>query len=366
MPFFLQDHAAQDNGTSSPSHDQPRRHSHNDWKAIGGGDGMQPRVDRTIPNHLHDDPERAISRSGKPIRPKGAKAIRWNWDTPFIISPHSAKRLYLAGSVLYRSDDRGDTWTAISPDLTRQLDRTKVPVMGKLWGPDAVTRNLFTTELSVASALAESPVQEGLLFVGTDEGLVQISEDGGKVWRKSEKFPGVPDQTYVSDLCASQHDSSTIYAAFNNWQRGDFKPYLLKSTDRGKTWNSIAGNLPGAQCLVRRRGSWQQKFIFAGTEFGLFFTVDGGKQWVQLKGGVPTIAFRDLEIQRAKMIVGATFGRGFCARRYAVAATHVRNARRGGTMFMPQTYRFEPGDADVAGSFTTPNPQFGARHVLFA
>src|SRR5262249_9469361 len=166
---------------------------------------MQPRVDPENPNIVYSMSQNggiqrmdksAGKKGGGSIRPKSGKGVRWNWDAPFIISPHASKRLYLAGSVLFKSEDRGDTWTTISPDLTRALDRDKVPVMGKLWGPGAVTRNLFTTELSVASALAESPKQENLLFVGTDDGLIQISDDGGKNWRKCDKFADVPDMTY--------------------------------------------------------------------------------------------------------------------------------------------------------------------------
>ncbi len=170
---------------------------------------------------------------------------------------------------------------------------------GETWGPDAVTRNLFTTALSVGSALAESPVKDGLLYFGSDDGLVQVTEDGGKNWRKIDSFPGVPEMTYVSSLCASKHDAGTVYAAFNNLQRGDFKPYLLKSTDRGKTWTSIVSNLPQNHqvwCVVEDHVN--KDLLFVGTEFGLFCTVDGGKNWVQLKGGLPVVAFRDLEIQR--------------------------------------------------------------------
>src|SRR5262249_17317622 len=157
-----------------------------------------------------------------PIRPRAGpgERVRWNWDTPLLISPHSPARLYLAGSRLFRSDDRGDSWTSVSPDLTRQIDRHTLPVMGRVWGPDAVGRKLLTTELSVASALDESPRRPGLLYVGTDDGLVQVSDDGGIRWRKCERFPGVPEMSYVSCLCASRHDPDTVYAAFNNYQRG--------------------------------------------------------------------------------------------------------------------------------------------------
>jgi photosystem II stability/assembly factor-like uncharacterized protein len=322
LPFYNIFGGAQDNGTNGgPSRTLFADGIRNsDWASYGGADGMQPRVDPEDPKIVYSMSQngaltRRVKGGGKQasIRPKGGKQVRWNWDTPFIISPHSAKRLYLAGSVLYRSDDRGDNWTAVSPDLTRQIDRAKVPVMGKLWGPGAVTPNLFTTDLGVASALAESPRQEGLLFVGTDDGLVQITQDGGKNWLKLDKFPGVPEQTYVSCVCPSHHDTGTVYAAFNNWQRGDFKPYLLKSADGGKTWTSIAANLPERHVVWSIVEDHVNKdLLFVGTEFGLFFTVDGGKQWVQLREGVPTVAFRDLAIQkRENDLVCATFGRGF-------------------------------------------------------
>src|SRR5262249_27179961 len=262
--------------------------------------------------------------------------------------------------------DRGDTWKAVSPDLTRQLDRDKVPVMGKLWGPDAVTRNLFTTELSVASALAESPVKEGLLWVGTDDGLVQVTGDGGKNWTRIDRFPAVPEQSYVPALCASRHDADTVYAAFNNWQRGDFKPYLLKSADRGKTWTSLAATLPDRHpvwCLAEDHV--HKDLLFAGTEFGLFVTVDGGRHWTPLRAGMPVVAVRDLDVQRRENdLVCATFGRGFYVLDDYTPLRHLAAAAlaKDGTLFPPRkAYRYEQQTAESgAGTFTTPNPPFGA------
>jgi photosystem II stability/assembly factor-like uncharacterized protein len=185
--------------------------------------------------------------------------------------------------------------------------------MGKVWGPDAVAKSQSTSQYGNIVSFDESVKTEGLLYAGTDDGLVQVSEDGGASWRREEKFPGVPDSTYVSDLAASVHDGSVVFAAFNNHKMGDFKPYLLRSGDRGRTWASIAGNLPA------RGSTWtfledpgDPALWFAGTEFGLFFSKDGGTTWVQLKGGMPTIAVRDLAIQkRENDLVVATFGRGF-------------------------------------------------------
>jgi hypothetical protein len=222
-------------------------------------------------------------------------------------------RLYFAANKLFRSDDRGDTWKAISGDLTRQVDRNKLPVMGKVWGPDAVAKNQSTSFYGNIVALSESPKKEGLIYVGTDDGLIQVTTDGGANWTKYEKFAGVPEMTYVSRLAASNHDANTVYAAFENHKNEDFKPYLLKSTDAGKTWTSIAGDLPqSGPVLALAEDTVNPSLLFAGTETGAFFTIDGGQHWVQLKGGLPTIAVRDIVIQaREGDLVIATFGRGF-------------------------------------------------------
>jgi hypothetical protein len=302
--------------------------------------------------------------TSQPIRPRGTPA-RWHWDAPFAVSSHDPKRLYLAGSRLFRSDDRGDTWKPISPDLTRQLDPFKVEVMGRLWGPDAVSRNLFTTPLSVASAFSESPVKDGLLYVGTDDGLVQVSEDGGTTWRKVEKVPGVPDGSYVSDLFASAKDADTVYAAFHNWQIGDFKPYLLKSTDRGKTWAGIAGDLParhGVWCVVE--DAVNADLLFAGTEFGLYVTLDGGSHWAKV-AGAPTIPFRDLEVQKREGdLVCGTFGRGIYILDDFVALRPLSgDGRQKEGMLLPirKTWAVAgPSTARAAGEFVAPNPPPGA------
>jgi photosystem II stability/assembly factor-like uncharacterized protein len=375
-PFYNVYGGTQDNGTQGgPARTRNRVGVRSaDWEVVGGGDGMQPRVDPEDPNTVYVMSQNgAISRLDKrtsasvPIRPRpgGNERVRWNWDTPFLISPHS-KRLYLAGSRLFRSDDRGAAWTAVSPDLTRQLDRDKMEVMGKVWGPDAVAKNRFTTELGVASALDESPLREGLLYVGTDDGLVQVSEDGGKNWRKIESFPGVPEMTYVSRLVASRHDSDTVYAAFNHFQRGDFKPYLLKSTDRGKTWASVSGDLPDRQPVWSLAEDHVNKdLLFAGTEFGLFFTADGGRHWVRLRGGVPTIPFRDLEIQRREGdLVGATFGRGFYVLDDYTPLRHLtpQTLAKEGVLLPPRrTYLYhERTTVRAGGDQPSPNPPFGA------
>jgi photosystem II stability/assembly factor-like uncharacterized protein len=294
-----------------------------DWYVTTGGDGFHSQVDPEDANTVYSESQYGVLvRYDKPtgqellLQPqegKGEPPLRWNWDSPVIISPHSHTRIYFAANKLFRSDDRGDTWKAISGDLTRQIDRNKLPVMGRVWEPDAVAKNQSTSFYGNIVALSESPKKEGLIYVGTDDGLIQVTADGGANWTKYDKFAGVPDTTYVSRLAASRYDASTVYAAFDNHKNEDFKPYLLRSSDGGKSWTSIAGNLPeNGPVLAFAEDTVNANLLFAGTEFGAFFTVDGGSHWVQLKGGLPTIAVRDMVIQaREGDLVIATFGRGF-------------------------------------------------------
>jgi len=294
-----------------------------DWFVTTGGDGFRSVVDPVDANTVYAESQYGVLvRYDKPtgqelvLQPQegeGEPPLRWNWDSPVIISPHSHTRLYFAANKLFRSDDRGDTWKAISGDLSRQTDRNKLPVMGKVWTPDAVAKNASTSFYGNIVALAESPKKEGLIYVGTDDGLIQITNDGGQSWTRYEKFTGVPDTTYVSHLAASQHDVNVVYAAFDNHKNEDFKPYLLRSADSGKTWTSIAGNLPeNGPVLAFAEDTVNANLLFAGTEFGAFFSVDGGAHWVQLKGGLPTVGVRDMVIQaREGDLVIATFGRGF-------------------------------------------------------
>jgi photosystem II stability/assembly factor-like uncharacterized protein len=293
-----------------------------DWFVAQGGDGFHVKVDPKDPNTVYAEAQYGVlvrynrhTGQGLGIQPlpgKGEPPLRWNWDSPLLISPHSHTRLYFAANKLFKSDDRGDSWKAISGDLSRQIDRNKLPVMGKIWPPDAVAKSQSTSLYGNITALAESPKKEGLIYVGTDDGLIQITENAGGAWRKLDKFPGIPDRTYVARILASQHDAGTVYAAFDNHKMADFAPYLLKSDDAGKTWKSIAGDLPArGSVLAIAEDHKDPNLLFVGTEFGLYFTIDGGRKWLRLKGGLPTIAVRDLAIQKQMddLAVG-TFGRG--------------------------------------------------------
>lgn len=293
-----------------------------DWYTTQGGDGFESQVDPENPNIVYAQSQygnliRFDKKSGEKmgIQPKprkGENEYRWNWDAPLLISPHSQTRLYFAANKLFRSDDRGNTWKVISPDLTRQIDRNKLEVMGRIWPMDAVAKNASTSPYGTIVALDESPVQEDMVYVGTDDGRIQVTEDGGKNWRKIDKFPGVPERTYVNDIIASHHDRNTVYAAFNNHKNGDFKPYVLKSSDAGKTWTSLASDLPErGSVYALAEDHINKNLLFAGTEFGVFASLDGGMSWKQLKNGLPTIAVRDIAIQKRENDLGlATFGRG--------------------------------------------------------
>ncbi len=292
-----------------------------DWFTVVGGDGYEPQIDPKDPNIVYGQWQygnvvRYDRRSGESFyiqpQPKKGETLRWNWDTPLLISPHSHTRLYIAANKVFRSEDRGQSWQEISPDLTRQIDRNKLPMMGKVWGADAVAKNASTSFYGNIISITESPIKEGLLYVGTDDGLIQYTEDGGANWKRAERFAEVPETTYCSDVFCSQHDPKVVYAAFNNHKNGDFRPYLVKSIDGGATWRSISSNLPdnGPVWTVAEDFA-DPNLLFVGTEYGLFFSNNGGEKWLQLKNGLPTIAVRDLDIQKREsdLVVG-TFGRG--------------------------------------------------------
>ena len=293
-----------------------------DWFITNGGDGFESAIDPTNPNITYAQAQygwlvRYDKKSGErtPIQPMPGKdelAYRWNWDSPLLISPHDNKTLYFCANKVFKSVNRGDDWETISPDLSQQIDRNKLPVMDQVWSIDAVMKNKSTTIYGNIVAFDESPILKGLLYAGTDDGLIQTSINGGDSWSKVKDFPGVPENTRVNMISASLHDQNVVFATLNNHRSGDFKPYLMKSSDKGKTWGSIAGDLPktGAVFAIKQ-DHVNPELLFVGTEFGCFFSNNGGVNWTKL-AGLPTIAVYDLDIQqRENDLVVATFGRGF-------------------------------------------------------
>ena len=325
VPFYNVYGGTQDNNSmGGPSRTVNNAGIQNsDWYITNGGDGFESQVDPENPDIVYAQAQygwlvRYDRKSGEkigiqPMPGKGEEAYRWNWDAPLVVSDHKSSRLYFAANKVFKSDDRGNTWEIISPDLTRQLDRNKLKVMGEIQSPDVVMKHKSTTIFGNLVALDESPINENLLYAGSDDGLIHVTENGGGSWDKKDNFPGIPSMTYVNMLLASQHDENTVFAVFNNHKRGDFKPYILKSSDKGKSWKSITGDLPERGSVYAIAEDHVNKdLLFAGTEFGVYFSLNGGENWVQLKSGIPTIAVRDLAIQnRENDLVLASFGRGF-------------------------------------------------------
>ncbi len=386
LPFYNVYGGTQDNSSvGGPSQTRASYGIVNsDWFFTQGGDGFQSRVDPEDPNTVYAQYQNGgLSRfnlkTGEnvdiiPQPEPGQPALRWFWDAPLIISPHAHTRLYFGSQILWQSDDRGDSWRAVSPDLTRQIDRNKLKMMGRVWGVDALGKNTSTSYYGNIVTIGESPLKAGLLVVGTDDGLIQVSEDDGATWRKLDHFPGVPDTTFVSRVTPSGFDVNTIYAAFDNHKSGDFKPYLLKSTDLGRHWTSITGNLPEhgtAYTIIE--DTKDPRLLFAGTEFGLYYSPDGGQAWTRLDNGLPTIAVRDLQIQkRDDDLVAATFGRGYyilddiAPLRELTPAVLASDAAllpvKRAALYMQNA---PLGDAHGGDFFTAPNPPFGATFTYY-
>ncbi len=385
-PFYFVYGGTQDNNSQGgPSRTTDRAGITNaDWFITVGGDGYETRVDPTDPNTVYSQWQygglvRHDRRSGervdiKPREAPGEPALRWNWDSPLILSAHNPQRLYFAGNKLFRTDDRGSSWKAVSGDLTRQLDRDTLKVMGRIQSPDAVALHDSTSLFGTIVSLDESPLNEKLIYVGTDDGLIQVTEDGGATWRKIATFPDVPEMTYVSCLTASPTEENTVYAAFDNHKQGDFKPYLLMSKDRGATWSSISGNIPARDVVYAvLQDHVRSDLLFAGTEFGVYTSVDRGAHWIRLKSGLPTIAVRDMAIQRRENdLVLGTFGRGFYVLDdYSPLRTVSKEALEAEALVFPvkDTWRYlersRLGGRDGRGVqgasfYAAPNPTYGA------
>lgn len=387
LPFYYIYGGTQDNfSLGGPSR---TRNGHgimnSDWFVTNGGDGFESQIDPRNPDIVYAQSQygglvRYDRKSGESvgIQPKpgkGEEDFRWNWDAPLQVSAHLPTRIYFAANKLFRSDDRGDSWQTISPDLTRQLDRNTLEVMGRVQSIDAVAKNGSTSQYGNIVAFSESPLDANLLYVGTDDGLIQITTDGGRSWRKVDvnDIAGAPKQTYVNHLLASRYEANVVYAVFNHHKYGDFKPYVYRSADQGRTWTSITSNLPErGSVYTLAEDHIDRNLLFVGTEFGCFFSNDGGGYWKQLKAGLPTIAVRDIAIQeRENDLVLGTFGRGFYVLDDYSPLRMVKEAElqadaklfpvKGGLIYIESLPLGLRGNAFQGHNFyTAPNPPVGA------
>jgi photosystem II stability/assembly factor-like uncharacterized protein len=354
-----------------------------DWTVTMGGDGFWVAIDPVDENIVYTeyqygnayvwDKKSEEAYYIRPVPRKGEKTYRWYWDTPLIISPHQKERIYMAANKVFRSDDRGRTWEVISDDITRNEDRNQFKVMGKYWSTDAVAKDISTSLWGLIVSLAESKVKKDLIYAGTDDGVIAVTEDGGKTWNRTITFPGVPQYSLVSDILPDKFNENVVYASFNNMFADDFKPYILKSTDKGKTWISITSKLPDNGSIhTIEQDNVNPNLLFAGSEFSFFFSIDGGNEWIEFKSGLPTISVKDIAIQeRETDLVLATFGRGF----YVLDDySPLRNFKK--EMLDKEGYIFPVRDAkmyvqasgfDNQGStyFKAPNPEFGATFTYY-
>lgn len=352
-----------------------------DWTFLSSGDGFYAAADPTDPNIVYSQSQYGVlfrsdrkSRAQKPIQPwqpqQGEFApYRWNWSSPLVISPHDPKTLYFGANVVFRSRDRGDNWERISPDLTRQLSRERLPLQGKVQPSTAIDLHASTALYGNMHALAESTLRPGLIAAGTDDGLIQISRDDGRTWKKTARFPGVPDQMKVAMVAWSPTREGTVFAVLDGHQDNDFRPHAVRSDDFGVTWKNITADLPAfgptkSIASHPRNG----ELLFVGTDFGVYVSRDGGGHWIALRSGLPTNSVQGILVHpRENDLVIGTHGRGFWvldqlnlvealtpdvvgAHSYLAAprrATQIREARRGRNNF-GHSY------------FTTRNPPRGA------
>lgn len=326
-PFYTVYGGTQDNCTQGgPSRtDNVSGIRNSDWEIVLFADGHQPATEPGNPDIMYAQWQEGnlvrIDRTTgeimyiQPQPDKDFPAHRYNWDAPILVSPHNPTTIFHASQVVWKSNDRGDSWTAISGDLTRNEERITIPIMGRRQSFDAPWDMYAMSTYNTITSLSESPQKEGLIYAGTDDGLIQLTEDGGTSWRKIEvgSIPGVPATAFVNDIKADLFDENTVYVALDNHKFGDFKPYLVKSADKGNTWTSIGANIPDRTLVWRLvQDHIDPDLLFAATEFGIYFTIDGGEKWIKITGGAPTISFRDLAIQRRENdLIGASFGRGF-------------------------------------------------------
>ncbi|WP_116107983.1 VPS10 domain-containing protein [Lewinella sp. IMCC34191] len=380
-PFYHIFGGTQDNGsTGGPSRtDSEAGILNGDWYKTLGADGHQSATEPGNPDIIYAETQqgglhRVDLKTGEtvlvqPQAREGDPHERFNWDAPIVVSPHDPARLYVASYRVWRSDNRGDDWTPISEDLTRNEERLELPIMGRVQSWDNAWDVGAMSNYNTITSLSESPVQEGLVWAGTDDGILQVTQDGGGRWKKImvSEMPGVPERAFINDVKADQYDANTVYVSLDNHKAGDFSPYLFKSTDLGESWTDLGSSLPDRTLVWRLVQDFEQpELLFIGTENGIYTSLNGGDEWKKL-AGAPTIPFRDLAIQKREHdLVGASFGRGFwILDDYSPLREMTdENLAQDAYLFEPRdAWWYSPRDNDPgvgANVYAADNPEFGA------
>ena len=354
--------------------------ANDEWYNIGGGDGFDTKMDPTDPNIVYTesqdgnllrrDMRTGESRSLRPLEDNDkSPRYRFQWNSPLVLSSHDTKTLYYGGNHLFKSTDRGDSWQRLGPDLTTGVERDKLPILGKVPDKDTLSRHDGVQNYPCATTVAESPVRAGVLWVGTDDGNLQVTRDDGKTWTNVVgKIPGLKKGAYVAKVEASHRDEGTAYAAFDNHRSDDFATYLYMTTDFGQTWKRLTDGIPESAGTVHvvREDPKNPNLLFAGTEFGLFVSFDRGAKWERMKCGMPTVPVDDILIHpREHDLIVGTHGRSIWIMddiepleemSDSVAASEAYLfGMRAGTTWHTANFRGFTGTRD----FIAPNPPFG-------
>lgn len=294
-----------------------------DWTLMPGGDGFYAEIDNVEPGIVYTESQdghisRRDVRTGQqreimPEAKAGEPHYRFQWNSPMAVSVHDHKTIYYGGNYLFKSTDRGDSWTRLGGDLTTGVDRNKLEIFGKVPDKNTLSRHDGVEEYPTITTLSESPISADALWVGTDDGNLQVTRDGGKNWRNvASRVPGVPKGTYVSRVLASKYGEGTAYATFDGHRSDDYNVYIFVTTDYGETWKAIRKGIPDSAGTVHvvREHPKDANLLFAGTEFGLWVSWDRGGNWTALKNNLPTVPVDDIEIQAEQNdLVLATHGR---------------------------------------------------------
>lgn len=384
-PFYNIVGGAQDLGTLiGPSRTMNVEGVRNqDWYVPLGADGYESVFDPEDPNIVYMEIQQGLlhrldrrSEEVLNIQPQpdsNDPPERWNWDSPIQISPHNHKRLYFGSQRLWRSENQGNSWIPVSGDLTTNTNRYELETLdNRIWSTDALYDTGAMSKYATLTSISESPMVEGLLYTGSDDGLIHVSENGGQNWRKCT-LPKVPARSFINDIEASNHNPNTVFASADAHKFGNYSPYLFISEDRGRTWKSIVGDLPKNTIVwVIKQDHLDENLLFIGTEYGIYFSFNKGTNWIKLSAGVPTIAFRDLELhKREHDLVGASFGRGFYILDDYSSLRNIKKAVKSSsnTLFtvrdawwyipsVPMQAKGMPSQGTT--SFVSDNPPFGA------